>query len=159
MGSQARTGLERLRTAAVSGWMAGYAVLAVGLRRLAPVFDGLARSMRGGAERLERAAAGGRALLNPAPAADGPVPSPVPAVLPEETIVAPRRPVVSDKTIVARPAFLDALSPAPPPPQPQAGRVPALPPPRGWRSTTEARSLPAEAETAPGTAGDTRSDG
>jgi hypothetical protein len=144
---------ERTPTAAVSRWKPVAAArawsmgalacstLRVGLSGAAAAFEVLARAIRAGAARLERAAVGARARANPAPPAEAaPAPvDPVPAA--DKTIVA------ADKTIVAASPFLAAAPPALPPPRPNWGRGPVLPPPRRteWRAALEAKRPTGEA--------------
>jgi hypothetical protein len=139
---------ERIGTAAVSSWKstavirrrlsagtwtAGALVCATlmrGLGGLAAIAEGVGRVIRAGARQLERAAAGARARANPAAVEAPPAP--------------PRSPVSpADATIVSpAPAFLSALPPpALPPPRPQWGRGPVLPPPRrsDWRTAMIAK--------------------
>ena len=144
-----------------------FALLMRGLRGIAAILEGVARVIRAGAQQLGRAAdaARARAKLAPVAGATAAPPGAVPAA--EETAAAPEIAAdktiampVSDKTIVAAPAFLSAGPPALPPPRPQWGRGPVLPPPRRaeWRAAMKPKAGEGAETSEPTTTVETRSD-
>ena len=144
-----------------------FALLMRGLRGIAAIFEGAARLIRAGAQQFGRAADGARARAKLAPAGEAPTlpPGSVPGdettaaaeeLAADKTIAMP----VSDKTIVAAPAFLSAIPPALPPPRPQWGRGPVLPPPRRaeWRAAMKPKTGEGAEASEPATTVETRSD-